>query len=91
MNLALHHLFKGTGRIIMVEINHFQNCFLDAPQIGISSTHKVMSFHTQNAMQHGATGMFCSSDTISSLITLLIFFGTSLKTIHNQLCGAHIA
>lgn len=60
------------------------------PQIGISSTHKVMYFHTQNVMQHGATGMFCSSDTVSSLITLPIFFGTSLKTIYNQLCSAHI-
>jgi len=45
----------------------------------------------QNVMQHGATGMFCSSDTVSSLITFQIFFGISLKTVHNQLCGAHIA
>ena len=75
----------------MVKTNHFQNCFHDAAQIGRSSTQKVMYCHTQNVMQHGATGMFCSSDTVSSQITFLVFFGISLKTIHNQMCGAHIA
>lgn len=75
----------------MVEMHHFQNCSHDAPQIGISSIHKVMHFHTHYVMQLGATGMFCSSDSVSSLITFLLSFGTSLKTIHNQLCGAHTA
>ena len=72
-------------------MNHFQNCFHDAAQIARRSTQKVMYFHIQNVMQLGATGMFCSSDTVSSLITFLIFYGISLKTIRNQLCSAHAA
>jgi len=68
------------------------------PKLFLWCTTNRYKFNTQsNVLSHPECNAawsyrnVCSSDTVSSLITLLIFFGTSLKTIHNQLCGAHIA